>query len=81
MSNDKFDPDKIVQSAPYGQHIALTCKNHPELRWSTKNIRPIGCRSIFFDDWDTKTNKLLRECSCSLYDLIPLETEETHFAR
>jgi hypothetical protein len=34
---------KIVDSAEYGEHIALTCVNHPRLRWSTKNIAPIGC--------------------------------------
>lgn len=39
---------RIVDSAPYGQHIPLTCENHPELRWHTKNISPIGARSIFF---------------------------------
>lgn len=62
--------DRIITGAPYGQHIALTCRNHPHLRWSTKNIAPIGCRSIFFDIMrETPTE---RECDCPLRDLIPL---------
>ena len=42
------DDGRIVAWAVYGQHIALTCKNHPDLRWSTKNIEYIGARHIFF---------------------------------
>lgn len=38
----------LTQKAEYGQHVALRCKNHPHLRWSTKNIAPIGARNIFF---------------------------------
>jgi hypothetical protein len=49
-----IDPEQ-----PYGQHIALTCKNHPELRWSTKNIDYIGARSIFY------FSENVAECSCS----------------
>jgi len=49
-----IDPEQ-----PYGQHIALTCKNHPDLRWSTKNISYIGARSIFY--FSEKTP----ECNCS----------------
>ena len=51
---------RIVAFAPYGQHIALTCKNHPSLRWNTKNIGYIGARSIFFN-FDNNG----RECDCS----------------
>lgn len=55
----------IDPSRPYGQHILLTCKHHPDLRWSTKNIDGIGARSIFFQHQDGQT-----ECSCSGRDLI-----------
>ena len=40
--------DRITPTAEYGVHIPLTCKNHPELRWHTKNIGGIGSRRIFF---------------------------------
>jgi hypothetical protein len=40
---DTIDPEQ-----PWGEHIMLTCKNHPNLRWHTKNISYIGARSIFF---------------------------------
>lgn len=51
-------------SQPYGQHIALTCRKHPNLRWSTKNIDYIGARSIFYFSDE------LPECDCPLSDLI-----------
>ena len=60
----------IDPSQPYGQHIALTCKNHPELRWSTKNIDFIGARSIFY------FSMTVPECSCSARDLIVVERDE-----
>lgn len=60
--------DRITKSAPYGQHIALTCRNHPELRWSTKNIMFIGARSIFFDLLGQ--NPTTQECACPASDLI-----------
>lgn len=35
-------------------HVSLTCRNHPDLRWMTKNIDYIGARSIFFrGGWST----------------------------
>jgi hypothetical protein len=46
-------------------HISLTCKNHPELRWSTKNISPIGARNIYFEG-----SRGQLECKCSIKDLI-----------
>ena len=55
---------RIVPWAPYGQHIGLTCKNHPELSWSTKNISYIGARSIFYD------YRGQSECGCSGHVLI-----------
>lgn len=48
----------------YGSHIALTCLDHPELRWSTKNIDYIGARSIFFNGGD--------ECDCHVRRLVTL---------
>lgn len=55
---------RIDKTQPYGVHIALTCKNHPDLRWSTKNIGYIGSRSIFY-----RTTRQ-PECSCPAADLI-----------
>lgn len=58
------------------KHIALTCKNHPNLRWSCKEIavkddpkpgepaRYNGSRSIFF------TSKSEEECPCMTEDLV-----------
>jgi len=60
--------DTIVHTAPYGEHIPLTCRNHPELRWHTKNIDYVGARSIFYS-----TGSLLKygiECDCPFSDLI-----------
>ena len=60
------DDGRIVAWAVYGQHIALTCKNHPDLRWSTKNIEYIGARHIFF------LGKGM-ECDCPARDLHVVE--------
>ncbi len=60
-----MDIDKIVKWARYGEHIPLTCKNHPDLRWSTKNILHIGARTIFYDHEMTEP-----ECDCPLSDLV-----------
>lgn len=68
------DPEgRIVTSAVYGQPIGLTCKNHPELSWNTKNIAPIGCRTLFFNG--DRAGRYVRECDCSLRDLIPIEND------
>lgn len=56
---------KIVSWAVYGKHIPLYCVNHPEMRWSTKNIAPIGARNIFFEIGE-------RECDCPCSDLRPV---------
>lgn len=56
----------IDPSQPYGRHIALTCQNHPDLTWTTKNIGYIGARSIFFADF----RKGLTECCCPVSDLM-----------
>lgn len=60
--------DRITPKAPYGRHIDLTCVNHPELEWSTKNISPIGARSIFFESSAPECN-----CPCSALRAIPIE--------
>jgi hypothetical protein len=54
--------DTIDPSAPYGQHIPLTCRNHPDLFWNTKNINGIGARSIFFNGFVQG----IQECDCSM---------------
>jgi len=41
--------DRITKKARGTDHIKFTCKNHPNLEWSTKNISPFGSRSIFFN--------------------------------
>lgn len=58
---------RIIRQARYGEHINLTCKNHPHLRWNTKNINNIGARTIFFD-WHSGEV----ECNCTIRDLIVL---------
>jgi len=83
-----FD-DRIVPTRPYGEHIVLTCRNHPDLRWTTKNIAPLGCRSLFY--WGNKeqheTHDFVREpeCPCSIRDLVlspeyDAELEEAYLA-
>ena len=64
---------RITKKAPYGQHITLTCKNHPDKFWSTKNIDSIGCRTIFYNLRGDP--KMGAECSCSWRDLIPVEID------
>ncbi|MDE3023600.1 MAG: hypothetical protein KGI54_17440 [Pseudomonadota bacterium] len=65
--------DRIVTWAERGQHIKLTCKNHPQLRWSTKNIGGIGCRTIFYNlDMDRNMGP---ECDCPVTALIPVQPE------
>lgn len=68
------DDGRITQLAEYGQHIALSCVNHPDLRWSTKNIAPIGCRTIFFNLHGVRD--MLIECNCPLGDLRVAHSSE-----
>ena len=56
-----IDPEQ-----PYGRHISLTCRNHRELRWMTKNIDYIGARSIFFP----AAMSGAEECTCPVGDMI-----------
>jgi hypothetical protein len=65
--------DRIVPWAPYGQHISLRCKQHPDLRWSTKNIQYIGARSIFYDLMGESNQP---ECRCSGRDLEPVVPDD-----
>jgi len=57
---------RIVVWAGYGDHIDLTCINHPDLRWSTKNIGGIGARSVFY------VSNSYRRCSCEFPGLQPV---------
>jgi len=54
--------DTITELAEYGQQIALKCANHPDKRWSTKNIAPIGCRTIFYNLYSVQG--MGPECDC-----------------
>ncbi len=56
------------------QMIKLYCVNHPDKRWTTKNIAPIGCRTIFYNlDYDPKMG---RECDCPASALRPVFYKE-----
>jgi len=52
----------ICEKCPPGQHISLTCKNHLNKRWSTKNLGYIGARSIFYNL--TSDPDMGPECEC-----------------
>jgi hypothetical protein len=57
----------ICKYSEYGMHIDLMCSNHPNLRWSTKNIDFIGARSLFFklkDRFCLESEG--EECPCSI---------------
>lgn len=68
MGNDMTDC--ITQNSDYGQQIPLTCRSHPNLRWSTKNISPIGSRRIFYNLFSDPD--MGQECSCPMSDLVPV---------
>jgi hypothetical protein len=53
---------RLRDDVPYGQHIAVRCKNHPDKVYSTKNIAPIGARSLFPQFSGP-------ECECSIADM------------
>ena len=70
--------DRLRTDVAYGRHIPLTCKNHPEKRWSTKNIAPIGSRSIFYNlNWVAEMGP---ECDCPASMLI-VAPDEVHPAK
>lgn len=63
MTDIQYTNDgKLTDNAEYGRHVLLTCIHHPTLRWSTKNIAPLGCRRIFFDG--SEENPHAVECDC-----------------
>lgn len=66
--------NRITLRAEYGQQIALTCVNHPDKRWSTKNIAPIGCRTIFYNLHAVPD--MGPECNCSIRDLRPVNDDK-----
>ena len=61
-----FD-DRIHKGIPRTVKVRLFCINHPEKRWATKNIAPIGCRTIFYN-LDGFPN-MGPECDCPVKDL------------
>lgn len=74
------DNNRIIDYEPYGRHIALYCRNHPDKRWSTKNIAPLGCRTIFYCGTmaDGKCDGSIPECPCSSDLLEPCPQELGH---
>lgn len=60
--------NRLTDKAPYGQHVKLTCVNHPTMEWSTKNISPLGCRTIFYNL--RSKPEMGAECNCSILSLI-----------
>ena len=46
-------------------NLNLTCKNHPEQQWITKNVGPIGSSRIFFQGPGATD----QECVCAYEDL------------
>lgn len=71
---------RIVNFAEEGRHIALRCKNHLNMRWSTKNIDSIGSRSIFYCGCmvDGKCVSSVPECDCPAPKLEPCPEELGH---
>ena len=61
---------QICDNAPYGQHIVLKCVNHPEKKWSTKNIGGIGDRSIFYKNGWGEHKDMGVDCNCPLSKLV-----------
>lgn len=63
--------ERMTDMYPDTGHIPLRCKNHPEKRWSTKNIGFIGARSIFYArGWGYGDDANMgHECDCSMRDL------------
>lgn len=66
----------------------LTCKNHPNLHWTTKIMaisrREDGTlyynhqRNIFFEDDDIIDGRLQHECPCPASDLVVMDEEEVN---
>ena len=62
--------DKKIDPTCDKSHVSLTCKNHPDLLWYTKNIGYIGARSIFFDVAIGDHTRIMQECDCPTSDLV-----------
>lgn len=72
------------------RHVTLTCKNHPNLRWSCKSIAYSpgvgynGQRHIFFmgsadAPWDVvKDGKVIAECACPSTELVLAPDDPWH---
>lgn len=69
------------------RHVSLTCRNHPELRWSCKSVAFSpghgynGQRHIFFSGVKDKATKSHPdapevECSCPPTDLVLAPEDE-----
>ena len=61
----------IDATRPMNERAVLTCKFHPQMRWTTKNIDFIGARTIFY-----ATPELGHECNCSSRFLEVVEHAE-----
>jgi hypothetical protein len=68
MRTDEENDGRICDKHEYARHIGFSCKNHPNKRWSTKNIAPLGCRSIFYNLHADKG--MGPECACAMSDLV-----------
>lgn len=59
-----MNDERITDTVEYGRHITLTCANHPNLAWSTKNIGTTydgviyRARSLFY------ITRNIPECDC-----------------
>jgi len=65
--------DRICPHHKYGEHIELSCRKHPDKKWSTKNISCIGARHIFYNLFNVPD--MGPECDCSASELFHPEHE------
>ncbi len=66
-----FD-DRIDKTIERDDNVVLTCVNHPELRWVTKNLGSfVGARGIHFRGTGSYASLFegVEECPCSRDDL------------
>jgi hypothetical protein len=64
--------DRICKKHPQGDYIILGCKNHPKLRFHTKNVGCIGYRTIFANQ---KWERITKEDGQRVNRLLPLPKE------
>ena len=67
--------NRIDDRYPVGQQIQLRCRYHPEKRWSTKNIPPIGSRTIHYNLHGEPNMGEECECSVDALEIVPDEGE------